>query len=254
MTARRGDVEIDRTDLPEHTGRIEELFDEATYDTPNHGGILVFKFLQALVMPHRALTYLSANASSFQNPRVTFVRFPTLSEDMRKYPHAQIEEIKKEPGVGTHACTWAEDRVATYLAVNRHFLGNVHAEAAVMALSCLDSENLVKRVTKLPIGVSKKCCWTCWKLSQSLQSRDTRQTFDLADSHGKIYAWDPPEIGIPTAVLRDLSESLMQEVRVAAALDAEERESQASSPISGPSEAEEEDNGGDAGDLDLDGI
>ncbi|KZV70414.1 hypothetical protein PENSPDRAFT_579395, partial [Peniophora sp. CONT] len=95
----------------------------------------------------------------------------------------------------------------------------------------------------LPIGVSKKCCWTCWQLYKLLEACDSG--FDLPGSHGTIYAWSPPEFGIPIAVLRDLRHGLLKEAgRVAvanAAVDEElkEQKSRASSPASVSTDEEE---------------
>ncbi|KZV72785.1 hypothetical protein PENSPDRAFT_333800 [Peniophora sp. CONT] len=115
------------------------------------------------------------------------------------------------------------------------FTGNVHAEAGLMALSYTEPGIIMHPGQQsLPIGVGKKCCWTCRKLSLLVQSGDTPHKFDLPGCHGTIHAWSPPEFGIPMAVLKSLCDALYDKAVEAAIGNAEDRKSQVSSPASEP--------------------
>ncbi|KZV89724.1 hypothetical protein EXIGLDRAFT_771468 [Exidia glandulosa HHB12029] len=99
----------------------------------------------------------------------------------------------------------------------------VHAEAALMGLMCLKRsgntaydtegfENILKAKPTV-IGVSKKCCRTCWILSQLLDADDAeadpsgKASVYLPGTHAMIYPWAPPE-GIPLPILVQLRERL----------------------------------------------
>ncbi|KAH8828861.1 hypothetical protein DL96DRAFT_1595813 [Flagelloscypha sp. PMI_526] len=60
----------------------------------------------------------------------------------------------------------------------------------------------------LPIGVSKKCCYLCFRLRQYLQEHG-RGTIWVPGTHGTIYGWSPPPFPIPTSVLRNLEDDLL---------------------------------------------
>lgn len=72
----------------------------------------------------------------------------------------------------------------------------------------------------MPIAVSKKCCWCCWRLYQHWHptdpkhtpppkdSSDTSPDLFLSGSHSIIYPWCPPPIGIPFEFLTKLKEEL----------------------------------------------
>ncbi|RPD53603.1 hypothetical protein L227DRAFT_396755 [Lentinus tigrinus ALCF2SS1-6] len=104
---------------------------------------------------------------------------------------------------------------------------HVHAEAGLMALDAhlalrrLQSTRLAADVQKiatvfehvgsLPIGITKKCCWACFRLAQLLTS-DIRSDFLLPGSHGVIYPWSPPPFGVSPKVLSILRDELMGRV------------------------------------------
>lgn len=114
-----------------------------------HGGLLVFRFLQTLVAPYRALDHLVKRAARFQeNVRVTLIQIPAppeqdtgagqghdMSEKMRhmlrqavKDERPWLKEEELEP-----AFKWIEARLAKRMGAQ---LGSVHAEAGIMALAC----------------------------------------------------------------------------------------------------------------------
>ena len=57
------------------------------------------------------------------------------------------------------------------------------------------------------IAVSKKCCWCYNWLSQNLESK-----FTLPGTHGVIYPWDPPKVGVSETVLKRLEDKLWEKL------------------------------------------
>jgi hypothetical protein len=57
--------------------------------------------------------------------------------------------------------------------------------------------------------VDKKCCWCCDKLGNLLGD------IMLPDSHGIIYAWSPPRVGLDVTVLQALENALWDELKAA---------------------------------------
>ena len=56
---------------------------------------------------------------------------------------------------------------------------------------------------EIMIAVNKKSCWCCDWLSRNLESQ-----FALPGTHGIMYPWDPPEIGVSEIVLERLEDEL----------------------------------------------
>ncbi|KAH8827457.1 hypothetical protein DL96DRAFT_1250528 [Flagelloscypha sp. PMI_526] len=83
------------------------------------------------------------------------------------------------------------------------FTSYVHAEAAIMVYHCnRDKQDI------MPVGVSKKCCYLCFRLRQHLEEHGWGKIW-VAGTHGIIYEWSPPPFNIPTAVLRNLEDELL---------------------------------------------
>jgi hypothetical protein len=104
----------------------------------------------------------------------------------------------------------------------------------------------------LPIGASKKCCWTCHRLGEKLfdmqhhglvlgtRLQPTRKALSmfngesstlilfksaespfsiridiklqLPGTHGIVFGWDPPSFGVPSAIWEDLARELREMV------------------------------------------
>ena len=62
------------------------------------------------------------------------------------------------------------------------------------------------------IAVGRRCCWCCEKLGNL--SGDIK----LSGSHGKLYAWSPPQVGVDMNVLKDLEDALWDELNAATCL------------------------------------
>ncbi|RPD53588.1 hypothetical protein L227DRAFT_396380 [Lentinus tigrinus ALCF2SS1-6] len=63
-------------------------------------------------------------------------------------------------------------------------------------------------IGSLPIGITKKCCWACFRLAELLLE-DTQRDFILPGTHGVIYPWSPPPLGVSSQVLSRLRDELM---------------------------------------------
>ena len=57
------------------------------------------------------------------------------------------------------------------------------------------------------IAVSNRCCWCCDWLSQHLETR-----FTLPGTHGVMYPWDPPKVGVSELVLKKLERELWNQL------------------------------------------
>ncbi|KAJ7137693.1 hypothetical protein C8R44DRAFT_975692 [Mycena epipterygia] len=78
----------------------------------------------------------------------------------------------------------------------------VHCEASIMGFVVQRDPEL--RTSGWAIGVSKKCCWTCWKLGELLGT-----TFAMNGTHKTVYGWVPPG-GLPVGVLERLRDALWE--------------------------------------------
>ncbi|KAJ7503031.1 hypothetical protein B0H11DRAFT_616434 [Mycena galericulata] len=83
---------------------------------------------------------------------------------------------------------------------------HTHCEASLMALIVDKDPDLIvpQVVSQWPVGVSKKCCWTCWKLRELLAP-----TFVMSGTHRIVYGWVPPP-GLSVEVLTGLRDALLE--------------------------------------------
>ena len=57
------------------------------------------------------------------------------------------------------------------------------------------------------ISVAQKCCWCCDWLSKILEMQ-----FTLPGTHGVMYPWDPPKVGVSELVLKKLEGELWNQL------------------------------------------
>ncbi|KAI0309994.1 hypothetical protein OF83DRAFT_1179006 [Amylostereum chailletii] len=112
----------------------------------------------------------------------------------------------------------------------------VHAEAGVMGVVCaswnaegaddtpslpIANEDtrraLCNMFSEISIGVSKLCCWCCWRLRTLLGELNGKDAaafpqFLLNGTHARISPWYPPPCGIPRSVLVKMEKELVLEV------------------------------------------
>ncbi|CAA7265123.1 unnamed protein product [Cyclocybe aegerita] len=150
---------------------------------------------------------------------------------------------KVRPSKRMLAEKWLEDRYSTcFRSSESEYDGGsgmpgLHAEAALMALSCyfkdpgvtVDSATrtwgltpaqcrILFRVFSPPnptvIGVGTRCCWCCWRLKTLLNDRkgpasgSGNEEVVMLGTHATIDPWCPPQIGIPLDILRKLENEL----------------------------------------------
>ncbi|KAI0319407.1 hypothetical protein OF83DRAFT_807034 [Amylostereum chailletii] len=77
---------------------------------------------------------------------------------------------------------------------------------AVVRETCLNRHWKVRS----PIGVSKKCCWCCWQLSQYFQNQGHR--FVLGSTHGIVFQWPAPSVGVPVEAVQEMLRTLLQRI------------------------------------------
>ena len=85
------------------------------------------------------------------------------------------------------------------------------------------------------IAVSRKCCWCCDWLGKNLETE-----FTLPGTHGIMYPWDPPKVGIGISVLQKLEAELWQELYQAVSSYLVPFYSRHSTPLGSPAMAPEE--------------
>jgi len=130
------------------------------------------------------------------------------------------------------------------------FSGTVHAEASLMGFltyehyseRCkygvqIEREGILGELLRHEldavdaIAVSKNCCWCCDKLATHLQYRLDKR-FELPRTHGLIFAWSPPAVGVDVQVLKVLEGDLWKELLEALAREVVPTISRQSSPSS----------------------
>jgi len=109
----------------------------------------------------------------------------------------------------------------------------------------------VLKTDEVVIGVSKKCCWCCWRLHKwfedhgsspvtlgqapdrpSVSPTTILPTMLLIGSHDIIFPWFPPQLGVPIEFLRELLNDLkhiLMKVAVRKRTDAGTRQTSARS-------------------------
>ncbi|KAG2014310.1 hypothetical protein CC2G_011138 [Coprinopsis cinerea AmutBmut pab1-1] len=120
--------------------------------------------------------------------------------------------------------TQALEHLYRQLGSRTRFTGTLHAETILMAVAKyqaqahgeritygadIDDESLKNLCALLPgseapcaIGVGKKCCYCCWQLGERIGG------VKLPGTHGILFPWTPPPIGVDIAQLRDLEQHL----------------------------------------------
>ncbi len=60
------------------------------------------------------------------------------------------------------------------------------------------------------IGVGKKCCWCCSSLASALRTEHPLISFQGPESHGLIFPWVLPTIGISVPVAQYMETALIR--------------------------------------------
>ncbi|KAJ3740530.1 hypothetical protein DFH05DRAFT_1529126 [Lentinula detonsa] len=119
--------------------------------------------------------------------------------------------------------------------LNHWAKAKVHAEAALMgwAFAQCEAHDPQFLTNDIAIAVSKKCCYLCWLLQETLNQTSILQ-LSLPGTHNGIFAWIPPR-EIPEDILFQLRNELLKVLR-----EVDRSHSQQSSAASNDSEDDDE--------------
>ncbi|KAI0716179.1 hypothetical protein C8T65DRAFT_828390 [Cerioporus squamosus] len=206
--------------------------DEVPEDIPLTGETVratVVRYLQTLCIPYAAAEFYVLyglrtaerhGASGIRLQAYTVSSTPSVphisAATVHEFAHKFVEHFPF-PGVHRDVLTSACKTLARPLA-RGPLEASEHAEATLMGLACSSRSDagIVGRglqttaaqtvesmfqASRVPVGVSKKCCFCCHKLATLLQERDALE-FVLEGTHSVIVPWVPPQ-GIPAEVLVD---------------------------------------------------
>ncbi|OSC99731.1 hypothetical protein PYCCODRAFT_1438085 [Trametes coccinea BRFM310] len=114
----------------------------------------------------------------------------------------RLNEKNVQQGQGT--LTWVRDRFRVHAEAALMSLAWSYSEGATQAVDGVDLDTLFPQEGSVIIGVSKKCCWCCHALRQSLEGH---LSFVLPGTHAVILPWLPPP-GVRESVLVKMREAL----------------------------------------------
>ncbi|KAI0312925.1 hypothetical protein OF83DRAFT_1176171, partial [Amylostereum chailletii] len=205
----------------------------------------VIRYLKTIVAWIEAFSW----ATSSRNLSITLHPYELVlpSHSFRIAHHDQVPQfIQRLLGRLDNRVT--EDELQSVLGRDRAKLkasnirsATVHAEAALMGVACASWDTEIARtqdsppavpiedegtkrslrnmfaVQEVTIGVSKLCCWCCWKLRTLLGELNGEDAaacpqFLLSGTHATIFPWYPPPCGIPRSILEKLETELILEV------------------------------------------
>ncbi|KIY63189.1 hypothetical protein CYLTODRAFT_146436 [Cylindrobasidium torrendii FP15055 ss-10] len=219
---KRGTMSLE-TDDPDAIAEVHDL------DSKEHG-ITFLKQLRNICSWYAALDYFgrAQYMDSSPDPTLHLVLVPSPKPCDLGYLKDSIrrEVLTTRPGIATDFQKSSElDKQLSNVNSSKC---NVHCEAVLVALAAR-KDSLLKTLledtetTQVPIGVNKRCCWTCYQLLNISRSHNSlfgsgEFRIKLEGTHRMVYPWSPPE-GLPMEVLRALKASLVTEY--AAIIDTE---------------------------------
>ncbi|KAF9507363.1 hypothetical protein BS47DRAFT_1398707 [Hydnum rufescens UP504] len=179
-------------------------------DTPGLPGVNISgsvpRYLGNAVAWHRATQYVHKDAPMD----------PILEPAIVKALHALgIEEPNRRATL--------MQQVKDKLKAKTCFTSTLRCEASLMGLiiyrrRCgaapeLPDESNGARLATLPtIGVGKKCCWCCARLAKRLHLTHPEIIFDIPRSHGQIFPWALPPVGVTVDDALALESELVHEL------------------------------------------
>ncbi|KIK74708.1 hypothetical protein PAXRUDRAFT_835912 [Paxillus rubicundulus Ve08.2h10] len=195
---------------------------------PNEAaGAQVLRYLRAVVAWHAALDKLCVMPfikQVVEDLVIGVVEVPPCNTTILPREAISREHHRRFSGE-------AEDDTAIEGVLARYypseFTGTIHAEATLMGLLAYAHDNQrcnyggeIQNVALLEqilapankaIAAGKKCCWCCARLATHL-GRHLDTDFKLLGTHGILFAWSPPTVGVDVAVLRNLETDLWTEL------------------------------------------
>ncbi|KAF8414845.1 hypothetical protein L210DRAFT_852298 [Boletus edulis BED1] len=248
---------ITTTFMPEDRSNCKyDEIDELVQEPGETQGQQVYRYLRTIVAWHtavRSLTEDAAIAQVLRNLQIGLVEVPPSSSTVLTLPQVSEALLARFPDMRK----FGEDDLLTTLTTrySNKFTGCVHAEAALMGLvnyygaqltrtgqgaeteieNAQQLRDLIQPVAEAGnavIAVSKKCCWCCDWLGGHLDAQ-----FQLPGTHGLMFPWDPPVVGVDVSVLKTLEAKLWEELHRVVSSELQEllysRHSSASSSFEG---------------------
>ncbi|CAA7263640.1 unnamed protein product [Cyclocybe aegerita] len=187
----------------------------------------VFRYLKTVVSWHTAIFTL------LQEPRTKVLATSVTVGLIEVYPQTKevtpLAELEREYHRRFPLAN-DQERSNMMSVLEKHykpaFTGSIHAEATLMGLlnyysqnatvplprDVVDAPDLLRELfvptTERAIAVSKKCCWCCQRLGELLEPN-----ISLPGTHGILFAWNPPFVGIDAEVLEILEHELWSKLR-----------------------------------------
>ncbi|CAA7270715.1 unnamed protein product [Cyclocybe aegerita] len=202
---------------------------ELAHEMRETEGDCVYRYLQLIVAWHAAI-------ESLLQPRYRNV-LSNISVGMVEVAGSEPELMQADEFVAEYYArrsflvfnaTKVEVREVLEPAIPKKFSGTIHAEATLMGLLTYFSrqgdasyyagdilninilkESIEPALVKPAIGVGKKCCWCCYRLATLLpQHYGDENPISLPGTHGILYGWCPPRVGVEVEVLKRLESKL----------------------------------------------
>ncbi|KAF8956270.1 hypothetical protein BDZ97DRAFT_1958891 [Flammula alnicola] len=189
-------------------------------------GQQVLQYLQSIVAWHAAIMSLYDRTLSLRVPEnldIGLVEVPRCSVKVMSKDDINAEFFRRYPASSLAARATIGDSLPDLCPFR--FTGTVHAETTLMGLLSyfaegsdrvkydvqIQNEAVLEEIIgpatfERAIAVSNNCCWCCNWLGNKLTD------INLPASHGVIYAWSPPLVGVDIAVLRDLEDILWRKL------------------------------------------
>ncbi|EDR06078.1 uncharacterized protein LACBIDRAFT_294726 [Laccaria bicolor S238N-H82] len=229
---RRGDAEPEMRREPDESDGQQDELAEMRREPNESDGQQVLRHLQAIVAWHAAAqSLLDKNRRQIAPTlRVGLVEVTPRHPDLMTVEDFVKEFFLKRPASSSEARTSIENIIRKNYTMAT-FTGTTHAEATLMGLLKYFSpgspsvnygnqiEDATLRLLKefiepatfeKAIAVGKKCCWCCDRLG-SLLDIDIK----LPGSHGVLFAWTPPRVGVEVTILQQLEKELWDEMSAA---------------------------------------
>ncbi|KIM55298.1 hypothetical protein SCLCIDRAFT_307910 [Scleroderma citrinum Foug A] len=219
------------------TNTADEFYDElAKFELEAGGstGVRVLRYLWTVVAWHAAVYTLCNNKALpelLKDIEIDLIQMPRSPSSVLTLPEISEEFFKRFPLMIRKRQVVLKTLERPYSKKRCHsdnmLFDFVHSEAALMGLlnyykhhsaqAGQDVEFWEQRMQQIVqplveageavIAISEECCWCCDWLSKNSESQ-----FTLPGTHGMIYPWDPPKVGVSELVLKKLEGELWNQL------------------------------------------
>ncbi|KIM55278.1 hypothetical protein SCLCIDRAFT_52854, partial [Scleroderma citrinum Foug A] len=207
---------VDNMTMPMRTdnSRYDELA-EFELEVGGSTGAQVLRYLWTVVTWHEAVYTLCNNKALpklLKDIEIGLVQVPRSPSSVLTLPEISKEFFKRFPFM----ILYLEKRCHSDM-----FFDFVHSEAVLMGLlnyykhysvqagqdvgfgDPQRMQQILAEAGEAVITISEECCWCCDWLSKNSESQ-----FMLLGTHGMMYPWDPPKVGVSELVLKKLEGEL----------------------------------------------